>query len=387
MVQQLNPLIIYWHFPVLYLYLKGTMKRATIRLFALPFLLLILSCNSPILLWSKKTAHEEYADKIAKTAEGKEWVAVSRQILRTPVDISLPYSHAGFFPADKPRALSLEFNAKRGEKIFVSLDKQHESSWALYADLFKKAGTDISHLLSADTAQAELSFDADETGSYVLRLQPELFRNIDYALSISVVPSLGFPVAGAKAKAGSFWGADRDGGKRNHEGVDIFAPKRTPVIAAEDGYVTKVGRGGLGGKMVWMKAADKGLYLYYAHLDKQLVETGQRVKKGDTLGLVGNTGNARTTPPHLHFGIYSSSGPIDPWPFINKEIMQPPKVPSKDLTVNLKLKNERTGKVTLASTTKADELVPLAVTGENYIAQQNDGTMVTLPFDMVTSAQ
>jgi murein DD-endopeptidase MepM/ murein hydrolase activator NlpD len=45
---------------------------------------------------------------------------------------------------------------------------------------------------------------------------------------------------------------------------------------------------------------------YFAHLDSQYVRAGQRVKQGDTLGTVGNTGNARFTPAHLHFGIYQS---------------------------------------------------------------------------------
>ena len=57
--------------------------------------------------------------------------------------------------------------------------------------------------------------------------------------------------------------------------------------------------------------------LYYAHLDKQLVENGSFVEIGDTLGLVGNTGNARTTPPHLHFGVYRrGEGPLDPRPWV-----------------------------------------------------------------------
>jgi murein DD-endopeptidase MepM/ murein hydrolase activator NlpD len=62
----------------------------------------------------------------------------------------------------------------------------------------------------------------------------------EYTLSVSVGPSLGFPVSGNKASIGSFWGDNRDGGKRSHEGVDIFAAKLTPAIAAADGVVTGV---------------------------------------------------------------------------------------------------------------------------------------------------
>ena len=57
--------------------------------------------------------------------------------------------------------------------------------------------------------------------------------------------------------------------------------------------------------------------LYYAHLDQQLVSPGERVNAGEIVGTVGNTGNARTTAPHLHFGIYAvGRGAIDPYWFI-----------------------------------------------------------------------
>jgi hypothetical protein len=57
-----------------------------------------------------------------------------------------------------------------------------------------------------------------------------------------------------------------------------------------------------------------------------LVEDNQLVEKGDTLGLMGNTGNARTTPPHLHFGIYTFGGAVDPLPFVNLNIKEPEEV-------------------------------------------------------------
>jgi Membrane proteins related to metalloendopeptidases len=53
------------------------------------------------------------------------------------------------------------------------------------------------------------------------------------------------------------------------------------------------------------------------------VASGAHVETGDILGFVGNTGNARTTPPHLHFGIYTGSGPVNPAPFLGP----PPRLP------------------------------------------------------------
>ncbi len=124
-----------------------------------------------------------------------------------------------------------------------------------------------------------------------------------------------FPVAG-KSNVGSFWGASRDGGKRKHEGIDIFAKKGTPVVAITDGVITTVANMPIGGKTVWLQCDGKSYTAYYAHLDKQYVHVGQVVKKGQVLGTVGNTGNARTTPSHLHFGLYTSRGAINPYPIV-----------------------------------------------------------------------
>jgi len=77
----------------------------------------------------------------------------------------------------------------------------------------------------------------------------------------------------------------------------------------------------LGGKYVWLSGGMFGLgsaRYYYAHLDDFAVESGDKVKKGEVIGYVGNTGNARTTPPHLHFGIYAG-GPVDPEPFLKPQ--------------------------------------------------------------------
>jgi murein DD-endopeptidase MepM/ murein hydrolase activator NlpD len=269
-----------------------------------------------------------------------------------------------------------------GEQIIFELNKKSRSNFVIYADVYKQDGTSASHLLSLDTLQSQFRFSAEASGIFILRLQPDLYRTGEYSLSISVGPSLAFPVSGNKAKAGSFWGADRDGGRRSHEGVDIFAPKGTPVIAAADGYVTGVKDGGIGGKVVWLRPEGKNYSLYYAHLDQQSVTEGQNVKRGDVVGTVGNTGNARTTPSHLHFGIYTYSGAVDPWPFVNQAIKEAPAVAVKSINGYLKLvKNFQTpdGSVLKANST----LVPLAVTSKGYIAEMQDGRLIQAPFASV----
>ena len=132
---------------------------------------------------------------------------------------------------------------------------------------------------------------------------------------------LRMPVSGLNPReARSSWHAPRSGGRR-HEGIDLFARKGTPVISATRGEVWRVGTDPLGGKVVTVLGDGPALY-YYAHLDDwdDGLFVGRRVEKGTPLGLVGNTGNARTTPSHLHFGVYRvgwwRSPAVDPAPLL-----------------------------------------------------------------------
>ncbi len=355
-----------------------------------PFLLLLTiagsSCSSASKnIFGNKSPHEKYAEKLDKTdieetPEGRQWLAAAATALANPYTIAVPYKQRGYFQPDKPRALGLQFAAKAGERISFQLTKDAAANFVLYADVYKQNGTTTQHLLSSDTNTGTFYVDIAEAGNYVVRLQPELYRTGEYSFSITSGPSLAFPVTGT-ANIGSFWGAARDGGKRSHEGIDIFAKKLTPVVAAEDGYVTGVKEGGIGGKTVWMNVAGKDIYLYYAHLDQQLVQQGQEVKRGDVLGLVGNTGNAKHTPAHLHFGVYTSNGPIDPFSFVNRTIKEAASVPDKKLTAFVKLiKDQKTDDGLLKMNTM---LVPLAVTAKGYLVELPLGGLLTTPFAAV----
>jgi murein DD-endopeptidase MepM/ murein hydrolase activator NlpD len=345
------------------------------------------SCSSTIRdIFNNKTPHEKYAHQLddnglEKTPEGRAWLAASEKALVAPHPVSLPYRQQGYFRLDKSRALGLQFHARQGERITFTLEKKGVVPLVIFADVFKASQSDAP-LFSADTASTQFSFDADETGTFVLRLQPQLYQGGAYNLSVSVGPSIGFPVSGSKARPGSFWGDAREGGKRRHEGIDIFAPKGTPAIAAADGYITGVREGGIGGKTVWLRPEGKNIFLYYAHLDKQVVQEGQAVKKGDVVGTVGNTGNARYTPAHLHFGVYTFSGPVNPWPFVNKAVKSAPAVPAKNLAVILQLtkpQKDKAGTLVKANTV----LLPLAVTSKGYIAELPDGNLIQAPFTAV----
>lgn len=105
--------------------------------------------------------------------------------------------------------------------------------------------------------------------------------------------------------------------ERRHEGVDIFAKKNTKIRSTTNGVVTKIGNNKLGGKVIGIQGP--GAWHYYAHLNKFAnIKLNQRVKAGQTIGYVGDTGNAKGTRPHLHYGVYLPSGAINPYPLINQ---------------------------------------------------------------------
>ena len=112
------------------------------------------------------------------------------------------------------------------------------------------------------------------------------------------------------------WGGARSGGRR-HGGIDIFAPRGTPVIASTDGVVWRQGSNDLGGRVVWVLGPAAQMH-DYAHLDRYSERrVGDPMNVGHTLGYVGTTGNARGGPPHLHYGIYPrGGGAIDPYPLL-----------------------------------------------------------------------
>lgn len=129
-----------------------------------------------------------------------------------------------------------------------------------------------------------------------------------------------FPVAGL-TRYSNDWGAPRHTPSFHaHKGTDLFASRGTPVIAAFDGVISKLGQNtAIGGNSVHLTAPD-GTYLYYAHLDGfgPGIREGTLVDAGDVLGYVGDSGNARGTPPHLHFEVHPGGGEaVPPLPYLD----------------------------------------------------------------------
>lgn len=113
------------------------------------------------------------------------------------------------------------------------------------------------------------------------------------------------------------WGGARSQG-RKHEGIDIFAPRGTPIQATTQGIVSKVGEDALGGRVV-MIVGPRGAAHYYAHLEGYAdIAPNDWVNSGDIIGYVGDSGNAKGTPTHVHYGIYINGSAVNPYPLLQK---------------------------------------------------------------------
>lgn len=96
------------------------------------------------------------------------------------------------------------------------------------------------------------------------------------------------------------------GSSRNHEALDILAPRNTPILAVEDGTIARLFESKAGGTTVYQFDPTARYVYYYAHLERYAdgLQEGTRVRRGQVLGYVGTTGNAPTDTPHLHFAIF-----------------------------------------------------------------------------------
>lgn len=257
---------------------------------------------------------------ITGTALMLDWRAAAERALREAPAIRTPYREEGYLPPGEPDALAFRIPVRRGQHVQLDVELYADTAAMLFLDAWQVLEDTVvtyRHIASADSGSRTLDFEPRRNGDYVLRMQPELLRGGRYAVTLVVDPTLAFPVEGAAERdIGSVFGDPRDGGVRRHHGIDIFAPRGTPALAAAEATVSRVRTTPVGGRVVWLRDR-RGNSLYYAHLDSQNVARGATVKQGDTVGFVGNTGNARTTPPHLHFGVYSR-GPVDPYWFVHE---------------------------------------------------------------------
>jgi len=268
--------------------------------------------------------HERYAEALRDaglddTALGRDWLAAGGGVLANPTLVDLPLRETGYLSPDEPAARAWRFSLAQGRRLVIIVETIAADPVRVYLDLFELRGDppELQLVASAEEGAVQLDFEPERDGTFVLRLQPELLRGGRFTITETTTASLTFPIEGREGRSvTSSFGDPRGAGGREHEGIDIFAPRGTRVVAAAEGWVSSVSTNNLGGNVIWIRTS-RGQSHYYAHLDEQLVGAGTHVRAGEPIGTVGNTGNARTTAPHLHFGIYRrGSGAVDPFPFV-----------------------------------------------------------------------
>ncbi len=134
------------------------------------------------------------------------------------------------------------------------------------------------------------------------------------------------PVAGVDPLTLKNTFSEARGGTRSHGALDILAPRGTPVLATADGVVRKLFTSVRGGLTVYQFDPEERYCYYYAHLDAYApsLHEGQLLRRGDLIGTVGATGNARKDAPHLHFAVtrldaekkWWGGVAIDPYPLL-----------------------------------------------------------------------
>ncbi len=358
----------------------------------------IFSCKPvPVSHWFPVTPQEFYEkdllkEKLDKTAAGQTWFNAGKSVFNDSLFTIVP-NQERFFLGDSTPAQAIRLKIPEGRSLAIStIRNKGDSLSRLFLELYRvKANGKHQRVEYLKEGTENIYYENKDDDTLLLRLQTGLNERLTVMISLTTRPTLSFPVAGHGMNSViSAWGAERDGGARSHEGIDIKAKRGTPVVASTDGYITQSGTNNLGGKVVFLSAESSPYALYYAHLDSQFVVSGARVVRGDTLGLVGNTGNAITTVPHLHFGIYArGSGAVNPLPFINdrpeKKSGQPETSKWLGSWVRIKRKSNLFSSASFDNLTKIDALpvdTNLKITGEiakGYRVETQDGKKGYMP--------
>ena len=222
---------------------------------------------------------------------------------------------------------------------FAELSSRYEAM-AQITELDRVAFTDLKHLeRQLRRLQDELSTKTEELARARSRLEDEstlLQARLREATAeyekkqaeladergaaptqAGVVTSSGLacPIAAPNSFIDS-WGFPRSGG-RTHEGTDMMATSGAPVVAITDGRITFEGYGTTAGNWLILSGDDGNSY-WYMHNRENLISAG-RVRAGEQIATVGDTGNAIGGPPHVHFEYHpGGGGPVNPYPLLSK---------------------------------------------------------------------
>ncbi|PLX81820.1 MAG: peptidase M23 [Desulfuromonas sp.] len=139
--------------------------------------------------------------------------------------------------------------------------------------------------------------------------QEEIRGVLNDQSSLLAAKPVGWPVKGWMTSSFGMRRSPFTGKRKMHEGLDIAARTGTPIYATADGIVSQAGTRSGYGKLVVVEHG-YGYKTYYGHNSKIFVQVGQRLKRGDKIAAVGNTG--RSTGPHLHYEVHLNGVPLNP---------------------------------------------------------------------------
>jgi murein DD-endopeptidase MepM/ murein hydrolase activator NlpD len=222
-------------------------------------------------------------------------------------------------------AARLEYVSAVGEsneRLFIEqrsaaqdLIKKRDELEAQVGELIRVEGT-----LASETAKLQTLFAQarDEYKALQKKLEAEAAARLA-ELGELATPKLGAgglvcPIDGPNSFIDS-WGFPRSGG-RSHEGTDMMAAFGTPVVAIADGTITYVGVGETAGNWIRLTSNEGDAY-WYMHNKENLASVG-KVRAGELIATVGDTGNAIGGPPHVHFEYHpGDGGPVNPYPLLS----------------------------------------------------------------------
>ncbi|MBE3549905.1 MAG: Cell wall endopeptidase, family M23/M37 [Brockia lithotrophica] len=259
--------------------------------------------------WTLLAAVDQYARSLRRGSE-KELVAV-----RLPPPLFSGVGNPSFGAADEA---TIDFFGGKGRDAngdgFVDPDDPLDRLFSVAAFLRERMGEGGSEGEGALCSTLEELLGDGRACDVVPNFARvyETFGRLDLHRHVFVLPP------GSRYTLQANFGAPRHfGGRRIHEGVDIFAPYGTPVRAATYGYVEVVGWNRLGGWRVGIRDL-QNFYHYYAHLSgfAKGIEVGKAVAPGEILGYVGSSGygppgTQGKFPPHLHYGLYRWNGRVE----------------------------------------------------------------------------